>query len=246
MAGQGHTDSTVQIDLLQISQKLLLNAKRHETTVLYTDQLAGISERELTRQLSNDNKKKAFWINIYNAYTQILLYGHAEKYKKRNAFFGSKDILIAGRKLSLDFIEHGILRRSSLKWSMGYLRKWFPGSFEKKLRLDTLDYRIHFSLNCGARSCPPIAFYRAGQIDRQLQTATHSYLAGEAEYKSSENCLYLPAIMGWFRGDFGSKKKMIQIMKDLKLLDLNANPGIRFKKYNWQLFLENYKPIPNE
>jgi hypothetical protein len=106
----------------------------------------------------------------------------------------------------LDDIEHGILRRSKVKWSFGYFNKLFPSAFEKKHRVDTLDYRIHFSLNCGAISCPPIAFYKPEQLDKQLEVATKVYLSGEAAYNEADNTVALPALMGWFRGDFGGKK----------------------------------------
>ena len=106
----------------------------------------------------------------------------------------------------MDDIEHGILRRSKVKWSFGYFNKLFPSAFEKKHRVDTLDYRIHFSLNCGATSCPPIAFYKPEQLDKQLEVATKVYLSGEAAYNEADNTVALPALMGWFRGVFGGKK----------------------------------------
>jgi hypothetical protein len=47
--------------------------------------------------------------------------------------------------------------------------------------------------------------------------------------------------MGWFRGDFGGKKKMVQLLHRLEIVPIDKNPSITFKKYNWNLFLENYK-----
>ena len=78
--------------------------------------------------------------------------------------------------MSLDDIEHGILRRSKIKWSEGYFNKLFPSKFEKENRVNKVDYRIHFALNCGARSCPPIAFYDPEKLDKQLDVATMIYL----------------------------------------------------------------------
>lgn len=195
------------INLIETSQKLLLQAKTYEPTDSFIELIKNIPEKLLSQQLKDDNQKKAFWINIYNAYTQIILSENPDKYKNRSSFFSDKQINIAGKKLSLDDIEHGILRHSKIKWSFGYLNKWFPSAFEKEQRVDAVDYRIHFSLNCGAKSCPPIAFYKPEQIDRQLNIATKACLDGEAEYNEAENTVALPAIMGWFRGDFGGKKK---------------------------------------
>lgn len=128
-----------------------------------------------------------------------------------------------------------------MKWSFGYLNKWFPAVFEKEQRVETVDYRIHFTLNCGAKSCPPITFYKTEQLNMQLDMATKAYLQSEAEYKESENTVELPAVMGWFRGDFGGKKKIVALLHHLQIIPEEKHPVIKFKNYNWNLVLENYK-----
>jgi hypothetical protein len=236
-----NTNINDEVNIIETSQQLLLQAKTHEPTDSLVKIVEGITEPALTAQLTNDTYKKTFWINIYNAFTQVILTKNPDKYKDRSSFFGDKQISIAGKKLSLDDVEHGILRHSKVKWSLGYLNKLFPSSFEKSQRVDTVDYRIHFSLNCGAKSCPPIAFYSPQQLDKQLNTATRVYLQGEAEYNEKDNTVALPAIMGWFRKDFGGKKKMLELLHKLELVPAGKSPAISFKKYNWNLFLENYK-----
>ena len=149
--------------------------------------------------------------------------------------------MVAGKIFSLDKIEHGILRRSKIKWSLGYFSKLFPKKTEKNLRVDKLDYRIHFALNCGAKSCPPIAFYNPENINTQLDAAATAYLTAEAEYDAATNVLKLPAILSWFRRDFGGKQKMIELLKSKQLLNADVNPKIKFKKYDWTLYLNNYK-----
>lgn len=228
--------------LIQISQKLLLAAKRHENTDSLTLLLSNLPESALDQQLTDDNHKKAFWINLYNAYTQVMLSGDPALYQQRNVFFGSRRIAVAGRHLSLDDIEHGILRRSKIKWSLGYLNKLFPSAFDRKQRVATLDPRIHFSLNCGAKSCPPIAFYTPEQLDRQLELATKTYLKGESRIDTASNIFYLPTLMSWFRRDFGGKKGMKNILAHVGMLLPGQDATIKFKKYDWNLFLENYKP----
>ena len=236
-------DSLYNKNIIETSQQLLLAAKTHERTDSLVKAVDEISEKTLSKQLPNDAYKKAFWINIYNAFTQIILSKNPDKYKNRGSFFGDKQIRIAGQSLSLDDVEHGILRHSKVKWSLGYLNKFFPSAFEKKQRVDKVDYRIHFTLNCGAKSCPPIAFHSPEQLGKQLNIATKVYLQGEAEYNEKNNYVALPAIMGWFRGDFGGKKKMIDLLHTLQIVPKDKNPSIRFKNYNWNLFLENYTTI---
>jgi hypothetical protein len=229
------------VNLVDLSQQMLLAAKTKEPTDSFELVLKTLDPVMLKTQLVSDDLKKAFWINLYNAYTQIILSRNPDKYKKRSAFFGDKQIDIAGRKLSLDDLEHGILRRSKVKWSLGHFNKLFLSSFEKQHRVDKVDYRIHFALNCGAKSCPPIAFYKPEQLDKQLTMATRTYLTSEAEYDETKNIVALPALMNWFRGDFGGKRKMVSLLKDLQVVPKDKNPNIEFKDYDWNLFLENYK-----
>ena len=229
------------IDYIKVSQSFLYAVRTGDSSAQYIQQLAKADIQKLYEELSTDTKKKAFWLNIYNAFVQKLLTESPGKYKNRNSFFSLKQIVIAGKQLSLDEIEHGILRRSKIKWSFGYLNKFFPSHFEKKYRVGMLDNRIHFALNCGARSCPPIAYYDPEKIDIQLELATKNYLKSETEYNEATGSIFLPKIMSWFRGDFGGKKGIRQLLKKYQIIDRDKDVKIRFKKYDWTLFLNNYK-----
>ena len=68
--------------------------------------------------------------------------------------------------MSLDKIEHGIIRKSKIKYIQGYFSKWFPDKFEKLFRMKKLDNRIHFALNCCTKSCPQIRLYTPKDIDK--------------------------------------------------------------------------------
>ena len=227
--------------LIKLSQDFMYAAKLNEDVTAFIDQLKNLSFDELKKNISGDEEKKAFWINLYNGYVNSSLHKNPDLYKDRGEFFSAKNIIVAGKTFSLDVIEHGILRKSKIKWSLGYFNKLFPNKTEKALRVRHLDKRIHFALNCGAKSCPPIAFYNAENINQQLDVATKAYLTGEATYNAAENKLYLPAIMGWFRRDFGGKKKMISMVKSLNIVPEKVSPSIVFKPYDWTLYLENYK-----
>ncbi|MEC4004366.1 DUF547 domain-containing protein [Flavobacterium sp. SUN052] len=229
-------------DYIKISQKFIESAKLEgDSTAYFIDVLANANETELLSQLQTDDLKKAFFINLYNAYTNYALKKNPEKYKSRNSFFKSKQFIIAGNKLSLDIIEHGFLRKSSIKWSLGKFKKIFPSKIEKKFRVEKVDYRIHFSLNCGAKSCPPIFFYDPKTLDKQLDIATKNYLTGDASYDKEKNELSLPVLMSWFRGDFGNKKGILKICSDLKIIPENVLPKLKYNKYDWSLYLENFK-----
>ena len=227
--------------LVKLSQDFMYAAKTNEDVATYISQLKGLNFEKLITGLKNDDEKKAFWINLYNAYTNASLHKDPDQYKNRNAFFKNDNIIIAGKRFSLDKIEHGLLRKSKIKWSLGYLNKLFPGKTEKQLRVNNLDNRIHFALNCGAKSCPPIAFYNPENLNTQLDVAALAYLTGETSYNAETNVLLLPAILNWFRRDFGGKKKIVETLKAKQLLLPAVNPIIKFKKYDWSLYLDNYK-----
>ena len=66
-------------------------------------------------------------------------------------------------------------------------------------------------------------------------------LKENAEYDAATNIVKLPTLMSWFRRDFGGKKKMIELLKQLSIIPVDKNPKVKFKSYDWTLYLENYK-----
>lgn len=227
--------------VVALSQTLLYAARTGTHPAAAMAQLGQLTAGSLQRALADDAAKKAFWINLYNAITQVWLQEAPDRYRNRGRFFTARRIRLAGRRFSLDDIEHRILRRSRIKWSFGYLGRPFPARWEKALRVQSLDPRIHFALNCGAHSCPPIAFYTPEKLDAQLDTAAKAYLTGEARWDAPRNRLLLPAIMGWFRGDFNGRPGILLLAKKYGLIPEGARPRIGFKKYDWSLSLNYYK-----
>lgn len=232
-------------DYVKLSQNFLYAAKTGDSTATFIDSLKSADQNVVAGQLNNDHKRQAFWLNLYNGFTQVILKNDPGQYKTRGSFFSGKQINVAGQEISLDLIEHGILRHSKVKWAEGFLGKLFPSGFEKKFRVKKLDYRIHFALNCGAKSCPPIAFYEPEQLDRQLNVAVKTYLKGEVTYDKVKNTVAVPALMGWFRNDFGGKKGILEILIKNKIIPEGSKPTIHFKKYDWSLYLNNYKSENN-
>lgn len=226
--------------LMRESQELLYAVKTEAPTDSFALVIANYDAKQLESELSDDNKRKAFWLNIYNAYTQILLAADTSAYQHRNRFFSQNKIVVAAQYLSLDDVEHGLLRRSKIKLSLGYLNKPFPGVYEKKWRVQKLDYRIHFALNCGATSCPPIAFYDASKIEQQLELATLNFLKHDVAYDSLSNTVSISKIFSWFRGDFGGKKGTIELLKKCNLLPKEVMPKIRYKTYDWDILARNF------
>jgi len=220
----------------ELSEQLLLAVKMQNPVEDLLDKLSSFHKPEMDLQLSNDERKKAFWINVYNAYFQI--FRKSQNLQKPEIYRG-KHITIAGEKLSLDDVEHGILRRFRYKYSLGYLPNIFTPSLIRRWAVNTLDYRIHFALNCGAVSCPPIAFYSAERIEQQLELATVSFIEGDSEIKEKQKEVHVTSLFSWFRNDFGGTqgvKRIISKHLDKDLTDYK----LVYKDYSWEEQLDNY------
>ena len=222
--------------LLRLSEDFLYKVKLNEPTTELEKHLENLDFERLIVGLNNDNAIKTFWLNMYNGWFQVLA---VREKLKRPEIFISKRITIASKKFSLDNIEHGILRKFRWKFSKGYLPSFFPGKTIKQLAVEKIDYRIHFALNCGAKSCPPITFYKYENLDRQLDVAAKVFLNSETEIDSLNKVVKVTKIMDWFSGDFGGKKGIRRIIK--KTLDKEVDGyKIIFKPYNWDERLHNF------
>jgi len=223
-------------DIHQLSEALLFAIKTGKPFDQLTKSLSLVQLNDLESQLSDDNLKKSFWINIYNSFFQIL-----RKHRKleKTTVYKKKAVLIAGEQFSLDDIEHGILRRYRYKYSLGYLPKVFVPKLIKRLAVSKLDHRIHFALNCGAKSCPPIAFYKKENINQQLSMAESSFLDSETFVDHKKKEIHTSKLLKWYLGDFGGKKGI------RKLIDRVLNEKVKgyricFSSYSWEEQLDNY------
>ncbi len=170
----------------------------------------------------------AYWINVYNALTikGILREYPIRSIRERAARLGGyniwKDLLlwVDNRSLSLDDIEHQILRR------MG-------------------EPRIHAALVCGAKGCPPLSSqaYTGSSLDERLTENARKFFARSDAFRvdSSGRTVYLSPLLKWYGGDFGATTD--EQLRNLKpLLPTEAaqaaeNPGVkvRFLDYDWNL-----------
>lgn len=140
----------------------------------------------------------AFWINAYNAITlktiiqsypiqgsglSVLRYP-SSSIRQISGAWNNRDWTVAGRKMSLDDIEHETLRKG----------------FDEP--------RIHMALVCAAKGCPPLrtAPYRGDRLDGQLDDQARRYLASPAGLRVEPDGrkVAVSAIFKWFDDDFDS------------------------------------------
>jgi hypothetical protein len=221
-------------DPLALAEEFLLATRHGESTDAAREGLTALDEQRLSSALDTDDAKLAFWINLYNAVTQDALDRNPDQYDKRS-FFSKPLATVAGQQLSLDDIEHKILRRSYSKFTLGYLRSPFRSGFTGRHALGQRDPRIHFALNCGAESCPPIAAYTADQINEQLDLATRGYLDSHTEYDPDAGRVTVPRVMLWFRGDFGRKRDILDLLVEYEQLPPGAKPRFSYRDWDWSM-----------
>ena len=239
-------------DPVERSAEFLLAVRRGESAERFVTALAGLDGGALARALDTDGARLAFWLNIYNAVTQQELAANPAQYENRRSFFSTPLVTVAGRELSLDDIEHRILRRSYSVYTLGYLRR--PGflrdAYFERHAPGKRDPRIHFALNCGAESCPPIAAYTRAEIDDQLDIATEGYLdqtvafdpdaGGPLAGLRGSGRVLVPRVMLWFRGDFGGKAGIYEFLRRYDQLPDGTSPRLSYRDWDWSLDLGDY------
>ena len=225
------------MNLIDISQQLLKASKSTSSLTSLLNQLEKISLSQLQIELDTDDKRKAFWINIYNSFAIIYLKPEPTVVLnsiRRKQFFNKKRIQISSYTFSLNDVEHQILRKSKIWWGKGYLKQPFVHSCFKKLRVDKFDVRIHFALNCGGLGCPPIRYYKNDTINAQLEMATQAFLFSETKKEPTKKQIKISKLFSWYIGDFGGTKGIHSFLKKYEIITDSENPKIIYSTYNWE------------
>lgn len=137
-------------------------------------------------------ERLAFWINAYNILTLRAIVDHypiqsrwlslapKNSIRQIDGVWTKLTWRVAGRTMTLDRIEHEILRPL----------------FQ--------DFRIHFAINCGSKSCPALGDqpYVPDQLDAQLDAAARRYLAGPSGLQVVGDELRVSSIFKWYADDF--------------------------------------------
>lgn len=156
-----------------------------------------------TKALITDVEKKACWINLYNGLTNYFIISRKikETVWEVPGFFSELRAQVGDFDLSLDDIEHGILRKNGQRRN-NKPRQFKEGDIRTELMVENFDPRIHFALNCGSISCPPLAFYSAEDIDRELSLAEQSFTEQEFRVDHAKQEIKCSEIFIWYRHDF--------------------------------------------
>ena len=191
--------------------------------------------------LAGHSARLAFWINVYNALVlhAIVALGIRRSVHEVLLFFMRVSYLIGGFRMSLDDIEHGVLRGNRSR-PFPPLRPFGRLDARGALALDRVDPRIHFALHCGAQSCPPVGVYRAQAIDQQLDLAARNFI-NQTVALDEAGRVTCSKIFRWDRADFEMAGGLVPFL--LRYLDegparralADASPRFRWTSYQWTL-----------
>jgi len=227
---------SVPSDPTTLARELLVATKRGAATEPYERALADADDDALEAVREDRPTALSFWLNCYNAGTQLLLERRPGLYEsplRFVRFFHAPAVTVAGTDLPLDRIENGLLRAGRSKYGLGYVPKLLVTSFERRYALDSCDPRVHFALNCGAASCPAVRAYEPDRVDDQLDLATRAYLEDTVSYDPESGVVRVPRVMLWFRGDFGGGAGIRAFLREYDTLPAGAEPAVRYESWDW-------------
>ncbi|HYI08340.1 MAG TPA: DUF547 domain-containing protein [Thermoanaerobaculia bacterium] len=175
----------------------------------------------------------AHWINVYNVNTVATI---LENYPVKSIRDISTDPIIRLNVFKKDRIPVG-----GAKMSLNDVEN-------DKIRAGFKDPRIHFAINCAAKSCPPLRTeaYVGERLDAQLDDQTRKFLTGPrgVRFRRDGDTLVITTtkIMDWFGEDFdkwgGGRTAFIRkyIPADKQqMIDQAKKVELRYDDYDWSL-----------
>ena len=176
-----------------------------------------LSEQMTFAPDASADMKLAFWINAYNLHVIETVVDHypLESPKEVFGFFSRRKHRVAGRQLTLDEIEHEIIRKQ----------------FK--------DPRIHFALVCAAISCPPIIpeAYLPDRLQEQLDSRTEAVINDPKFVRvESPGTVWVSALFKWYQSDFVAEGgHLLDFINRYRRSKIAATSSIRFMSYDWSL-----------
>lgn len=165
----------------------------------------------------SEEERLAYLINLYNASTLQLIINHypVKSIKDIGTFFKGpwkqKFIYLFGEKISLDNLEHDIIRK------------------------EYNEARIHMALVCAAKGCPILRSeaYTGTKLNSQLIEQVKLFLSSSNGMLIERNSkrVYLSPIFKWYAKDFPS---VIEFVEEYSYENLN-DFKVYWLDYDWDL-----------
>lgn len=236
---------SISADGTKVNYKGIKESKTFLIYLEYVSKLKNIKLEDIEKQ-----QRKGFWINVYNSliiHAQVIGLNDNRKggTRERLKLYASASYNIGGYLFSLNDIENGILR-GNRKSPTPLSSKPFSKDDPRLPFILINDPRVHFTLNCGAVSCPPIAIYslEEDEIERNLKLATELFLENNIEINDINKTITTAKIFNWYLIDFGnSQDELLKYIKLNSSIELGKKINeciinkykIQFKEYDWSL-----------
>jgi len=160
-------------------------------------------------------QQMAFWINAYNIYTIKLICDHypVKSINDIDLPWDGLNVLLKDKKYSLNQLENTIIRK---KYN---------------------DPRIHFAINCGAKSCPPLynKAFRAENLNKTLASLTKAFINNSKYNKITANSIQISKIFEWFKDDFANNRTLVSFLNQYSSVQIDASATVAYGEYDWSL-----------
>jgi len=168
----------------------------------------------------------AFWANLYNAVTVRLIVEEAPERSIREIRprpwsigpWGVNRVTVEGEDLSLDNIEHDIMRPR----------------YQAAL--------VHYAVNCASIGCPNLkaTAWRAETLAADLDAGARAYINHPRGVTVTQDGVIVSRIYRWFREDFGDSEAgviahLLAYAEPELAAAIEANPNIAGHAYDWAL-----------
>lgn len=160
-----------------------------------------------------EGERKAFFINAYNLImiAKVVM----EKFETHPEQSGwraiagctvwqDRQVYVGTARVSLDDIEHGVLRNNAKHPGFPERPACFPEGDARSSWKLPLDPRIHAALNCGAKSCPRHRAFSAANVEEELDVAAADFVCQGISVREAEKQVMMSSIFKWFEVDFGA------------------------------------------
>ena len=159
-------------------------------------------------------KTMAYWINAYNAFTVKLILDNYPVSSITDLEGGNpwkkRWITLGSQTYTLDQIEKEIL-----------IKKY-------------KDARVHFAVNCAAKSCPALLnqAWTASNLESNFEKQTKAFVSNSKFNEISPKSAKVSKLFEWYASDFGDVKAFINKYSNTQL---KSNAKIDFLEYDWKL-----------
>lgn len=205
-----------------------LKKNDYATLAKLSDDLGKVDVAALTKP-----EQLAFWINLYNISTVKLI---TDNYPTKSIRDLSTDPFVR-----LNVFKKPIVPRGGAMLALNDIEN-------DRIREGFKDPRIHFAINCAARSCPPMRTeaFTGARLNEQLDDTARQFFAGPGapRIKGSKGrfTMTLSKVLDWFEDDFkkwGGGGIVAFTMKylppDRARLIAGSKVSLEYFDYDWNL-----------